>query len=85
MGAEPNPHIDPEHSIRFVRFKRPVSELIDPSLPRGQRAEDLVYELMRSTGNDSGAEDVRWDINLLKQSELAQRMSGEAPEETVGD
>ncbi|WP_285244221.1 N-6 DNA methylase [Pseudarthrobacter sp. fls2-241-R2A-127] len=73
VANEPNPHIDPEHQIRFVRLKRPVAELVDSTLPRGQRAEDLIDEIFKSGGNASDADDVRWDINLIRQSELVER------------
>ena len=67
----PNPNIDPDHRIRFVRLKQPLERLLDHEQPRGKRAEDLVEELL-ATPADTG-DDLRWDVRLVPQAALIVR------------
>ncbi len=77
-------HIDAYHPVRFVRLKRPLSSLLNPGARRGQRAEDFLEEILATTGDVS--EDVRWDIHVVPQGYLWQRVEGPAiAEDGSGD
>jgi hypothetical protein len=73
LSPLPNPNIDPEHRVRFVRLKQPLERLLDHEQPRGKRAEELVDELLAAT-SDTG-EDLRWDVRLVPQITLIARTS----------
>jgi hypothetical protein len=70
---EPNPNIDPDHKVRFIRMKQPIDRLTDQLAPRGKRAEDLVAEML---GGDATTDEIRWQVRLVPQSELWQIAEG---------
>jgi hypothetical protein len=63
----PNPNIDVDHPVRFVRLKQPVELLLNASVDRGKRADDLMEDLL---GSGETGEDLRWDVRLVPQSAL---------------
>jgi N-6 DNA methylase len=67
----PNPAIPVDHKVRFVRFKQPLTQLLDMEQPRGKRAEDLVDEIL-AIEEDIG-EDLKWDIRVFPQLDLVAR------------
>lgn len=78
-------HIDRCHPVRFVRLKRPLASLLNMAAPRGKRGEDLIDEVLATTADVS--DDVRWDIHMVPQGYLWQRVAesdvfGEEPDDS---
>ena len=63
----PNASIDPEHQVRFVRLKQPLDQLIDATVPRGKRAEDLMADILAV---NSDVDELRWAIQVIPQAAL---------------
>jgi hypothetical protein len=77
-------HIDPYHPVRFVRLKRPLVSLLNMNAARGKRAEDLMEELLGTTGDVTN--DIRWDVHVVPQGYLWQRETGmPTPDDESGE
>ncbi|MFC9085488.1 Eco57I restriction-modification methylase domain-containing protein [Nocardiopsis dassonvillei] len=77
----PNPNMPEDHLVRFVRFKQPLSDLLEMDFSRGKRGEDVIDEILE-TNFDVG-EDLRWDIRVFPQAQLVDsgRDAGNSSEE----